>query len=76
VSKKTNFNKKVSIKLEPGQSFMLEDLDLFVHVQKTYALILRGKAAPEEKAICNRVIAAVNSAIGNVNNASSMDYDN
>lgn len=75
MSKKTNLKKKVNIKLEPGQSFLIEDLDLLIHVQKTYASMLRGNVIAEEKTMCNRVIAAVNAAIENVNNASSGDYD-
>jgi len=75
MSKKTNLKKKVNIKLEPGQSFLIEDLDLLIHVQKTYASMLRGNVIPEEKTMCNRVITAVNVAIENVNNASSGDYD-
>jgi hypothetical protein len=74
VSKKTNQKKKVNIKLEPGQSFLIENLDLLMHIQKTYAGFLRGQISVEEKANCNRVIAAVNLAIENVHNVNSNDY--
>jgi hypothetical protein len=74
VSKKTNQKKKVNIKLEPGQSFLIEDLDLLIHVQKTYVNMLRGQISAEDKSACNRVIAAVNLAIENVHNSTSSDY--
>ena len=75
MSKKTNQKKKVNIKLAPGQSFLIEDLDILIHIQKTYANMLRGQVSNENKNILNRVILAVNLAIENVNNDSSNDYD-
>jgi len=75
VSKKTNQKKKVNIKLGPGQSFLIEDLDILIHIQKTYANMLRGQVSNDDKAIFNRVILAINLAIENVNNSSSNDYD-
>lgn len=75
MSKKTNLKKKVTIKLEPGQSFLIEDLDILMHIQKTYANFLRGQVSPDDKVVYARVITAVNSAVENVNNASSNDYD-
>jgi hypothetical protein len=74
VSKKTNQKKKVSIKLEPGQSFLIEDLDLLLHIQKTYASLLRGQVSTEDRSICNRVIQAVNISIDNVNNSPQNEY--
>jgi len=75
VSKKTNLKKKVTIKLEPGQSFLIEDLDILMHIQKTYANLLRGQVSQDDKVVYARVITAVNSAVENVNNASSNNYD-
>lgn len=74
MSKKTNQKKKVNIKLEPGQSFLVEDLDLLIHVQKTYANLLRGQVSPEDRTIYTRVINAVNISIENVHNVNSSDY--
>jgi hypothetical protein len=74
VSKKTNQKKKVSIKLEPGQSFLIEDLDLLLHIQKTYAGLLRGQVSTEDRSIFNRVIQAVNFSIDNVNNSPQNEY--
>jgi hypothetical protein len=74
VSKKTNQKKKVNIKLEPGQSFLIEDLDLLLHIQKTYASLLRGQVSTEDRSICNRVIQAVNISIDNVNNSPQNEY--
>lgn len=75
MSKKTNLKKKVTIKLEPGQSFLIEDLDILMHIQKTYANLLRGQVPQDDKVVYARVIAAVNFAVENVNNASSNNYD-
>lgn len=74
MSKKTNQKKKVNIKLEPGQSFLIEDLDLLLHVQKTYANLLRGQVSADDKILFNRVISAVNEAIENVHNGNSDNY--
>lgn len=74
MSKKTNQKKKVNIKLEPGQSFLVEDLDLLIHVQKTYANLLRGQVSQEDRTLYTRVINAVNISIENVHNVNSSDY--
>lgn len=74
MSKKTNQKKKVNIKLEPGQSFLIEDLDLLIHVQKTYVNLLRGQVSLEDRALYTRVINAVNISIENVHNVNSSDY--
>lgn len=74
MSKKTNQKKKVNIKLEPGQSYLIEDLDLLIHVQKTYANLLRGNVSTDDKALYTRVINAVNASIENVHNVNSSDY--
>jgi len=66
MSKKTNKKKKQVIKLESNQSYMVEDLGAFMHVQKTYALLLRSNISHEERALCARVLSAVDSAIKNV----------
>lgn len=75
MSKKTNLKKKVTIKLEPGQSFLIEDLDILMHIQKTYATLLRSQVSSDDKVVYAKVITAVNSAVENVNNASSNNYD-
>jgi len=66
VSKKTNKKKKVNIKLESGQTFLIEDLQILLHVQKTYATLLGGQVSPEEKTMFMRIVNAVNAAIENV----------
>ena len=66
MSKKTNKKKKVNIKLESGQTFLIEDLQILLHVQKTYATLLGGQVSPEEKAKFMRIVNAVNAAIENV----------
>lgn len=75
MSKKTNKKKKINIKLESGQTFMVEDLQIILHIQKTYANMLRAQSSSEDKAIYNKVIAAVNSAIENVYVASEENAD-
>ena len=66
MSKKTNKKKKINIKLESGQTFLIEDLQTILHIQKTYASMLRAQSSPEDKAIYTRVIEAINLAIENV----------
>ena len=66
MSKKTNKKKKVNIKLESGQTFLIEDLQILLHVQKTYATLLGGQVSPEEKTMFMRIVNAVNAAIENV----------
>lgn len=66
MSKKTNKKKKINIKLESGQTYMIEDLQVLMHIQKTYASLLRGQISEEDKAITNKVISAVNIAVNNV----------
>jgi len=66
MSKKTNKKKKINIKLESGQTFLIEDLQIILHIQKTYASMLRAQSSPEDKAIYTRVIEAINLAIENV----------
>lgn len=66
MSKKTNKKKKQGIKLQSGQTYAIEDLEIFMHVQKTYASIACGHISDEEKAICARVLSAVDFAIKNV----------
>jgi len=74
VSKKTNQKKKVNIKLKPGQSFLIEDLDVLIHIQKHYATNIGNQFNDKDKDICHRVILAVNEAINNVYNSTSEEY--
>lgn len=74
MSKKTNQKKKVNIKLENNQSFLIEDLDILLHIQKTYASMMRGQLSEQDKVICNRVITATNVAMENVYLAPSDGY--
>lgn len=74
MSKKTNQKKKINIKLENNQSFLIEDLDTLLHIQKTYASMMRGQLSEQDKLTYNRVIAAVNTAIENVYLAPSDGY--
>jgi len=66
MSKKTNKKKKQGIKLESGQTYAIEDLEAFMHIQKTYASLACSHISDDEKALCARVLSAVNSAIKNV----------
>lgn len=66
MSKKTNQKKKVGIKLENNQSFIIEDLNVFLHIQKTYADLMRSQIGDRDKVICSKVITAVNQAINDV----------
>lgn len=75
MSKKTNKKKKINIKLDSGQTYMIEDLQTLIHIQKTYASLLRGQISEEEKNVCSKVIAAVNTAVANVYNASNDGSD-
>lgn len=75
MSKKTNQKKKVGIKLENNQSFLIEELDIFLHIQKTYASLTRGQISEHDRAMQNRVIAAVNLAIENVYVAPAEGYN-
>jgi hypothetical protein len=66
MSKKTNQKKKVNIKLGHNQSFIIEDLDILLHIQKTYANFLRGNCSEQEKNIYKKIVEAVNISIENV----------
>lgn len=66
MSKKNNQKKKVGIKLSSGQSYLVEDLQVFLHIQKTYASMMRGQISEQDKATCSKVIAATNAAVQNV----------
>lgn len=74
MSKKTNQKKKVGIKLENNQSYMIEDLDVLMHIQKTYADLMRGQLNEQDRVMCTRIISAVNQAINNVYLAPSDGY--
>jgi len=74
MSKKTNQKKKVNIKLENNQSFLIEDLNIILHIQKTYVSMMRGQLSEQDKALYNRVIAATNIAMENVYLTSSDGY--
>lgn len=75
MSKKTNKKKKVNIKLDSGQSYMIEDLQVLMHVQKTYVSLLRGQIPEEDKIIINKVISAINTSVKNVHIALESDLD-
>lgn len=66
MSKKTNQKKKVHIKLGNNESFIVEDLEILLHIQKTYANFLRGNISDQDKVMYTRIITAINSAIENV----------
>jgi hypothetical protein len=69
MSKKTNKKKKVNIKLESGQSYLIEDLEIILNIQKIYAGLTKGQISDEDRNIYNRVMAAVANAVGNVYHA-------
>lgn len=73
MSKKTNKRKKINIKLDSGQTFLIEDLQIFMHIQKTYASLVRGQISEEDKNTCNKVISAINTAVKNVYIATESD---
>jgi len=75
MSKKTNKKKKQGIKLESGQSYMIEDLEIFMHIQKTYASLLCGHVSQEDRVLCTRVLSAIGSAIKNVHITPEDDPD-
>jgi len=75
VSKKTNKKKKINIKLESGQGFIVEDLQVILHIQKTYANMLKAQSSPEDKLIYSKIISSVNIAIENVYIASEDNSD-
>lgn len=74
MSKKTNQKKKINIKLENNQSFFIEDLDILMHIQKTYASLMRGQLSEQDRSTCNRVISAINTAVNNVYVSTSDGY--
>jgi len=65
MAKKTNEKKKVNIKLSNGQSYLIEDIDVFVHIQKTYAEMLRVSKLEEEKNLFLKIINSINEAVSN-----------
>lgn len=65
MAKKTNEKKKVNIKLSNGQSYLVEDIDIFVHIQKTYAEMLRVSKSEEEKSLFLKIINSTNEAVSN-----------
>lgn len=73
MSKKTNQKKKVNIKLEDNQSFMIEDLSILLHIQKTYSDIMRAHCSEQDRATCARVIEAINLSVENVHIALGSD---
>lgn len=75
MTKKTHQKKKVTIKLDDNQSYIIEDIQVLLHVQKTYAHMLRSVSTDEDKALFTRVISAVNEAIENVFYAQSDGID-
>jgi hypothetical protein len=75
MSKKTNQKKKVNIRLKNGESFFIEDIDVILHIQKTYANLLRAAKSDYDRVVCNRIIEAVNSAIENTNNTGNDGLD-
>lgn len=75
MSKKSNQKKKVGLKLTSGQTYMLEDIEIFLHIQKTYATIMRGQLSDNDKDTCSKVMTAVNHAIQNIYTAPSGDYE-
>ena len=76
MSKKTNKKKKINLKLEPGQTFMIEDLQTMLHIQKTYAAMIKSESSSEDRLLYNKVITAADIAIKNVHIASGEDMDN
>jgi len=75
MSKKTNQRKNVGIKLDNNQSFFVEDLDVFMHIQKTYVALIKSQMTDQEKNITTKVLAAAKSAIENVYIAKENGYD-
>jgi hypothetical protein len=65
MSKKTHQKKKVQIKLENNQSYLIEDLEILLHIQKTYGSMLRGNITEKEKDIYTRIFSAINLSIEN-----------
>jgi hypothetical protein len=75
MSKKTNQRKKVGIKLNNNQSFFVEDLDTFIHMQKTYSGLTNSQTTSQEKNLIAKALAAIKFAIDNVYIANESGYE-
>jgi len=75
MTKKSNPKKKVGIKLMDNQSFFVEDLDVFLHIQKTYVNLANSQMQEQNKEIILRTLAAVQHAIETVFVAEADGYD-
>lgn len=76
MTKKTNQKKKINIKLKNNESFLIEDLNLLLHIQSTYASLLRGQVNEQDKIIYTKIIKAVELSILNVYNGGISDSEN
>lgn len=66
MSKKTNEKKKVNIKLNSNQSYFVDDIETFMHIQKTYADMLMSVKNEIERQNIVRVLNKINEAYENI----------
>jgi predicted nucleic acid-binding protein len=66
MSKKTNEKKKVNIKLSSNQSYFVDEIDTFMHIQKTYADLLRSVKNEIERENIVRILNKINEAFENI----------
>jgi|LakMenE01Jun11ns_1017448.scaffolds.fasta_scaffold9891812_3 hypothetical protein len=66
MSKKTNEKKKVNIKLNVNQSYMVDDIETFMHIQKTYADLLRSAKVESEREVLIAILDKLNEAFANL----------
>jgi hypothetical protein len=66
MSKKTHLKKKITIKLENSHSFFVSDIELILHIQRTYSDLLRVAKTEEDRIVYNQILNAVKEAIDNV----------
>lgn len=66
MSKKTNEKKKVNIKLNSNQSYFVDDIATFMHIQKTYADMLMSVKNEMERQNIVRVLNKIDEAYENI----------
>lgn len=75
MSKKTNQKKKINIKLNIGESYFIENLDVLLHIQRTYARAYSSQFSEEEKIIFEKATIALSASISNAHNANDSNYE-
>lgn len=65
MSKKINEKKKVNVKLSANQSYLVADIDVFMHMQKTYADLLRSVKVESDRQMYISILNKLNEAFEN-----------